>query len=303
MKTHLRSWGIALLIALTLGTPARAPDVLGVLNPYPTGTWTCVAVEVDLTEVSTLTGLEWFNNDRTVTFPQVTLLESDGTPPDLSAPGLDLQAVAGESADWSQLLLPQPVTSSTGRAWVVFRFPEGSSRTGEGTGTGPGLGYVSRPGDSGVLVTYDGLQWVSLAAGHTVALRPMTALSRAVPQTLRDLPRESGAPAAGLTPDDDGPDAALSVLVSGLHAPQPNPFNPRVEVRFALSAAGPTELAVYDVRGRRVVTLHRGTLGAGHHARIWEGVDDAGSTVASGVYFVKLSTETETFTQRMTLVR
>ena len=303
MKTNRQILGIAFAIALTVGSPVRAQEVLGVLNPYPTGSWTCVAVEIDLTEVSSLSGIEWYNNDRMVTFPQVTLIESSGGPPDLTAAGLDVPSVTGESGGWSQVMLPHPVTSSTGRAFVVFRFPEASSRTGEGTGTGPGLGYVSRSGTSQVYVTHDGVEWVTLAGGHTLALRPVTALSRAVPQTLGDLQRATGAPVAALTPAEDGPESALTVLVSGLHAPQPNPFNPRVEVRFALAEAGPTELAVYDLRGRRVVTLHRGTLSAGHHSRIWHGVDQAGSRVSSGVYFVQLSTETQTFTQRMTLVR
>lgn len=301
MKTNQQLGTIALLALLALGAEARAEEqVAGVLTPYPIGTWTCVAVEIDLTSVSSLTGLEWYNNDSAVTFPEVILIESDGNPPDLTAPGLEIETVTGSTSDWSQVQLTQPVTSSTGKAYVIFRFPEGSSRTGEGAGAGPGLGYTAQEGASRVFLTQDGVEWVSLAKGATLAVRPLSTLARAVPAQLGDLPRtvDPGL----LTPTEDT-SQAITALVTRLDAPRPNPFNPRVEVRFSIDRTGSAELVVFDLRGRRVKTLHRGTLTAGIHTQIWEGKDDSGSAVASGVYFVQLSTETETFTQRMTLVR
>lgn len=74
-----------------------------------------------------------------------------------------------------------------------------------------------------------------------------------------------------------------------LGANYPNPFNPETSVPFSLPQSGRTRLAVYDVAGRLVRILVDGVLPAGgHHAR-WDGLDDTGRAVASGVYVIRLS--------------
>ena len=73
-----------------------------------------------------------------------------------------------------------------------------------------------------------------------------------------------------------------------LHAPSPNPFNPRTVLRLELdAAAAAVDWAVFDLRGARVATIERGALGAGLHERIFEGRDTAGRKLASGVYLVR----------------
>jgi hypothetical protein len=70
---------------------------------------------------------------------------------------------------------------------------------------------------------------------------------------------------------------------------RPNPFNPRTELSFELAAASArVELVVYDARGRSVRTLTRGEYGAGAHRVDWDGTDQHGQSVASGVYFARL---------------
>lgn len=83
----------------------------------------------------------------------------------------------------------------------------------------------------------------------------------------------------------------------------PNPFNPRVVVRFALPRAGRAELGVYDLRGRRVCELWRGEQAAGHQDVIWDGTDAAGREQPSGVYLVQLRTDQGTTSQKVTLAR
>jgi|GEM_PF-892319 len=68
----------------------------------------------------------------------------------------------------------------------------------------------------------------------------------------------------------------------------PNPFNPRTVIEFSLDRRQPVQLVVHDLRGRRVRTFDRGRLDAGTHRVIWNGTDDDGSEVASGVYLVRL---------------
>jgi len=67
----------------------------------------------------------------------------------------------------------------------------------------------------------------------------------------------------------------------------PNPFNPQTTIAFTLDHDTRVRLTVHDVRGRVVRTLADGALTAGEHALSWNGRDDAGRVVASGVYFAR----------------
>ncbi|MCB2212726.1 S8 family serine peptidase [bacterium] len=67
----------------------------------------------------------------------------------------------------------------------------------------------------------------------------------------------------------------------------PNPFNASTRVDLALDAGADVDIAVYDVLGRIVTTLHRGELTAGSHAFSWNGLTSNGQPVAAGVYIVE----------------
>ncbi len=69
----------------------------------------------------------------------------------------------------------------------------------------------------------------------------------------------------------------------------PNPFNPQLTVAFELDNTAAVDLGVYDVAGRLVRTLHQGTLTAGPQRFTWNGRDDAGRTMGSGVYLVRIN--------------
>jgi flagellar hook assembly protein FlgD len=69
----------------------------------------------------------------------------------------------------------------------------------------------------------------------------------------------------------------------------PNPFNPATTVTFALPEAGRARLAVYDLRGRLVRTLADESFSVGPQQVPWDGRDDQGNPLASGVYFGKLT--------------
>ncbi|HET6349516.1 MAG TPA: FlgD immunoglobulin-like domain containing protein [Candidatus Krumholzibacteria bacterium] len=68
----------------------------------------------------------------------------------------------------------------------------------------------------------------------------------------------------------------------------PNPFNPRTSVRFELPGVAQVRVEIYNAAGVRVRTLINGAHPAGIHAAEWDGTDDAGHGVSSGVYFVRL---------------
>ena len=70
----------------------------------------------------------------------------------------------------------------------------------------------------------------------------------------------------------------------------PNPFNPSTVIRYALPEGSFVRLEVYDVLGRRVRELVRDRQSAGWHSVVWDGRDEFGRKVGSGVYLCRLST-------------
>ena len=78
----------------------------------------------------------------------------------------------------------------------------------------------------------------------------------------------------------------------------PNPFNSTTRLQFTLPAAGPVELGVFDVLGRRVATLVSGTVAAGTHERVW-----SADGLPSGLYLIQLQTATATRVQKALLVK
>jgi len=91
--------------------------------------------------------------------------------------------------------------------------------------------------------------------------------------------------------------------VTSLAQNYPNPFNPRTWVDYSLAKAGPVSLKIYDARGRLVRTLVEQNQGAGPQRAQWDGLDDGGRGVASGVYHYVLQTEQGDLRRKMTLLR
>lgn len=83
----------------------------------------------------------------------------------------------------------------------------------------------------------------------------------------------------------------------------PNPFNPQVNLTMRAAAADRALLRIFDVRGRCVATLHDGPFAGGERTLTWDGRDHAGRAQASGVYEVRLETESEIVQRRITLLR
>jgi hypothetical protein len=89
----------------------------------------------------------------------------------------------------------------------------------------------------------------------------------------------------------------------GLAEAYPNPFNPRTNIRFWLSAPQVVDLSVYDSIGQKVRNLQRGLEVAGSHRTSWDGTDDTGKRSSSGVYFARLTFTTGTSTIKLALIR
>jgi hypothetical protein len=83
----------------------------------------------------------------------------------------------------------------------------------------------------------------------------------------------------------------------------PNPFNPSTTIAFTLADDGVVSLRVYNALGQQVRTLVNRHTTAGHHTVTWNGRDDRGNAVASGVYLYRLVTGDKVMVKRMSMVR
>lgn len=83
----------------------------------------------------------------------------------------------------------------------------------------------------------------------------------------------------------------------------PLPFNPRVTLSYALATDSNVSLRILDARGRTVRRLALSVQSAGEHQIIWDGTDDAGASLASGVYHALITGGGESATRRLVLVR
>ncbi len=83
----------------------------------------------------------------------------------------------------------------------------------------------------------------------------------------------------------------------------PNPFNPSTTIRYALPSRGDVTLEIFNILGRKIRTLEQKEQAAGNYAVVWDGRDNAGREVASGVYFYRLKADDFEATQKMLLIK
>jgi len=83
----------------------------------------------------------------------------------------------------------------------------------------------------------------------------------------------------------------------------PNPFNPETSIDYVVAKSGHVELAIYNILGDKIKTLVSGYQAAGSYTVKWQADTDAGTSVASGVYFYKLTAGDFTNTKKMTLLK
>jgi len=85
-----------------------------------------------------------------------------------------------------------------------------------------------------------------------------------------------------------------------LHQNYPNPFNPTTTIRYELSQASVMSLTIFDILGQEVITLKDAVTPPGEYEVRWNGMDDVGNSVSTGVYFVRL--EAGSFSQTIKMV-
>ena len=84
----------------------------------------------------------------------------------------------------------------------------------------------------------------------------------------------------------------------------PNPFNPETTISFDVAVElASVHIDIFNIRGQRVNTLHNGNLAQGNHSFIWNGKNEQGIEVSSGVYFVRIRTENELLNRKIMLLK
>jgi len=148
----------------------------------------------------------------------------------------------------------------------------------------------------------NGLQVV--LAGSAPAYGPGEVIVVRLDQPLTRPPRITGSLDDGAIRFTEA-DAASSIPdpVLGLLSNYPNPFNPTTQVEYALTTESHVVLTVLDILGRPVRTLECGRRSWGYHVIGWDGRDEQGTAVATGVYFCRLQAGSRQWIRPMLLLR
>jgi hypothetical protein len=172
------------------------------------------------------------------------------------------------------------------------------------------------------------LIWDAVAAGDWAGFRVYRAQSPGVPPSPATLVH-STSQTAWSDPDFDGwnvyyrvtafdvagneSDPTSSTPVTGVNLKTgralslgpnyPNPFNPSTRIPFVVPSAGRVTMTVYDVSGRRVSVLVDRTYDAGQHWAEWNGNNDAGNPVSSGIYVVRLDHRDDHRAMKLTVTK
>jgi hypothetical protein len=92
-------------------------------------------------------------------------------------------------------------------------------------------------------------------------------------------------------------------MVTLLSPAFPNPFSASTTINFSLAQAGPVSVTIYGVDGRMVRSLASGRREAGVYHLEWNGRDDQGNALSSGIYFVQMATQQNRSTKKISYVR
>ncbi|MGB5105601.1 MAG: C25 family cysteine peptidase [Candidatus Zixiibacteriota bacterium] len=140
-------------------------------------------------------------------------------------------------------------------------------------------------GSVGITIEYnitDDFSVTAYKSGHTTATAPL------VPEITLDADDETG----NSLPQE-----------FALYQNFPNPFNPATTIQFDVPAASEVVIEIYNVVGQLIKTSYNGFVGAGSHEVAWNGANEAGQPVSSGVYFARMISDNYVQTIKMSLLK
>ncbi|MFQ5584745.1 MAG: T9SS type A sorting domain-containing protein, partial [Calditrichia bacterium] len=88
-----------------------------------------------------------------------------------------------------------------------------------------------------------------------------------------------------------------------LHQNYPNPLNSSTRIKYELHRKTKVKIVIYDILGRKIKILVNSTEVAGYKNIVWNGQNDYGFTVASGMYFYRIETENFVKTRKLLVIK
>lgn len=157
----------------------------------------------------------------------------------------------------------------------------------------------------GTLMDYDDDGYFKLITGFSNGVlvsnlrRPSSGLA---PWTMYrgSLKRQGSASSSGHVANAD---AQMSPAIDLLKQNYPNPFNPNTTIAFDLAKAGDIRIDIYNAKGQKVRELLSDNLSGGRHTVAWDGADDNGRSLASGIYLYRMIGATGSQTRKMLLLK
>ncbi len=264
--------------------PMGAAD--GLLQFDPPQAVSCVAVRVDVPEDKMITGMKWYNGSGSQAFPRILVATGNGfEPPAYDQAVTIAQNVQGQEKAWSEVAFTEPIASQSGTLFIVIEYP--ANYAPEPGQTVLGVGYANHESQHHYFVSGDGQKWFKVTSRCRVLLDPILA------------DRDPGVEAKSAHRESEPSDAPTKM---GLFS-APNPFNPETKIELNLPAAVSGDVRIMDVRGRVVADIHHGALAQGANTFVWQGRDNDGRTVASGVYWVLAQTTDQKLVRKILLVK
>lgn len=212
--------------------------------------------------------------NATDTFDYVQLCDDAGGLPDTALPLRETYNVSSSSAlDWANFSFDTFQVTSLRDYWLIIHWPP----------TNPGAPGVGADDFSPNLRSwwYDNTNgWVNWT-NHNWMIRLMQS------------PITSGV--------EETP--SLHPICYRLYQCYPNPFHSSVHITFDIPEKTKCAIDIFDVSGRRIKSLKNHVLNPGHHSVEWKGRNQNGESVASGVYFYRLKTESYLKTRKILLIR
>jgi len=270
---------------------SNPPTADGMFSVTPVLERSCIAIKVPITAMQALAGLRWYNNDDQTPFPKLIVASGlDELPPHFDDGVVVAEDLTGNRLAWSELVFSSPVASQSEALYVIFQLPPYSNTSTDGEG--PGIGYSEMENAPCVFLSSDGNDWARMKMDFGLLVEPII------------VPREPGVFALAMSNREEEDSVSSNVSsITALNDPFPNPCNPTTTIEFSLAKPGLVSLKVFDLRGSLVRSLANGAHVAGRFVVEWRGRNSQGAPVASGVYFIRLKTETEEFSNRVVLLK
>ncbi|MDD4310177.1 MAG: FlgD immunoglobulin-like domain containing protein, partial [Candidatus Cloacimonetes bacterium] len=105
-----------------------------------------------------------------------------------------------------------------------------------------------------------------------------------------------------LAAGSDNIDVLAAITATKLAGNFPNPFNPQTTISFTIKEPETVRLEIYNLKGQLVRSLLNGHFATGYYNLVWDGKDNSGDAVGSGIYYYRMRTADYSCTKKMLLM-